>query len=365
MNKNKKFLKFYLEFFPTVKMNPSSLPLVPYSQVEKEQSMVVQSHNLDIVPLSTTQISNHSNMEIETVFGNMLRQVSLIGDMCWNSFQEARAKLQDLEDKSNIVEKALETPVNKDQELTVIIQNQSDFNQCVSNAINWLKLTMENCTQSNQAMITKSNGWEKRIDEDIKHLQLLNKDQCTRVDELRGMGVKVELMNDQLRKISSSIETNNGLMNSTLTQMNSMSMRLRSLEELVQKQETRMTKIEDKASINEGKILDNQKALEEQPKQRELINSNTRDILVIDEEIAKLNKSSRLLEEKIDKNNARKLSKKDSTLLDNMESEMISCQERVRSLELVVEHLNEVRFEDFTKRFKNEILENQIVTYSN
>ena len=41
-----------------------------------------------------------------------------------------------------------------------------------------------------------------------------------------------------------------------------------------------------------------------------------------------------------------------------MEAEVTTLQEKVQSLETLTEHLNDVKFEDFAKRFRKEIIEN-------
>jgi len=42
----------------------------------------------------------------------------------------------------------------------------------------------------------------------------------------------------------------------------------------------------------------------------------------------------------------------------SIEAEIVGIQEKLRSLETVVEHLNDVKFEDFGRRFKKELFEN-------
>ncbi len=209
----------------------------------------------------------------------------------------------------------------------------------------------------NSMIANKSRDYERKYAEDIKSLQISYGDQTKKTEELRDSNVKVELLEDQIKKISSNVEASQNLFHTTLTQVNSIASRFRSIEESLQKQESRITKLEDKTLVNEGRIKDNQKTLEEQPKLKELINSNTRDLLVFEEDIEKVKKDFRSLEGKFDKGNNKKLSKKETSTLNNIESEMADVQEKIRSMEFTVEHLNEVKFEDFANRFKKEILE--------
>ena len=109
-------------------------------------------------------------MEIESVFGNMLKQVAMIGKMCRENFQEARIKIESLEDKSNLVEEALNTLVNKDQEITNMMKNQSTFNNSISKALSWLKSSYDSLQETMRISIL-STEQETKMLEDIQCLQ--------------------------------------------------------------------------------------------------------------------------------------------------------------------------------------------------
>jgi len=71
-----------------------------------------------------------------------------------------------------------------------------------------------------------------------------------------------------------------------------------------------------------------------------------------------MKKTLNALEDKTNKMNNKKLTKSEKSLLGDLEIEMISMKEKIISLENNVEHLNDVKYEDFAKQVKREILDN-------
>ena len=60
----------------------------------------------------------------------------------------------------------------------------------------------------------------------------------------------------------------------------------------------------------------------------------------------------------MEKNNLKKLTKAEESVINNIEAEAAVLQERLQTLDTIVEHLNETKFEDFGRRFKKETFEN-------
>jgi len=321
--------------------------------------MPVQSRNLDIVQLSAGQgLKGINSMEIESLFGSMIKQVSLIGESCRNNLTEARVRISALEDKSNIVNEALDTLVTKDQELTVTMRNQALYNEVISQTISWLRNTMEAQQQLNITDFQRINDWNKKFFDDFKLFQTSVQSSHIKSEEFRNALIKTELLDDQVKSIQSTLEMQSNSKDTFIIQMNSQNSKVKNIEAIYQRLEEKFKKMEDKILLNESRMKEVQKSLEELPKLRETSKENTRDILVLDEEIEKLKKSLRAIEDKVEKNNSKKLSKAEKTSINNIEAEVAGIQEKVHCLETIVEHLNETKFEDFGRRFKKEIFEN-------
>lgn len=79
---------------------------------------------------------NLGDMDAESLFDNILRQVGLIGQVCKDNFTEAMSKLGALENRNATVEDAVSTLLLKDQGLTNIVKNQSDYNESAVKAFN-------------------------------------------------------------------------------------------------------------------------------------------------------------------------------------------------------------------------------------
>jgi len=333
----------------------SNSNLLPITSVDSGQYTPVQSRNLDIVPYSTGQIARpSSSMEIESIFGNMLKQVSMTGQMSKENFFEARTKIEALEDRSNLIGEALDTLVSKDQEITNMMRNQSSFNDSVSQAMNWLKSSIDTLHQASSHDPRKLQDLDTKVSEEIKSLQLSCRDQSS---ELRNLTVGLGLTEDHLKNLVSSVNAQTSSNNNALTQVNSMTSKLRDVEGFLQKLESRVNKVEDRVHMNEVRVKDTQKTLEELPSLKETLNSHTRDLLGIDEENEKLKKAMRTLENKIGKYSPKKLTKNEKSVLSSIETDVTIIQEKVQAMETLLNHLNEVKYEDFGKQFKKEIID--------
>ena len=151
-------------------MNPTQNPTrnLALTEIESTQPSSDQGHSLNVINSNT-----HTNgqMEIESIFGTMIRQVGMIGQMCRDNFTETRTRIEALEDKSNLVNDALQALVNKDQEVTDIVRNQVTFNEAASHALNWLKSTIEHQKLLNGRDKKKDEDWNQKISEEMRTYQ--------------------------------------------------------------------------------------------------------------------------------------------------------------------------------------------------
>ena len=343
-------------------MNPNPIFTSTHSsgleEVDNRQSKPVRSQNLDIVSLPTRLQKPITPMEIESLFGIMVKQVSLIGESCRNNLTEARARIAALEDKSNIVNEALDTLVTKDMELTTIMKNQATYNEVLSQAVNWLRTTMEAQQHLNLADFQRLNEMYHKVYEDTKSIQSSSRDILSKTEELRNTNIRIELLEEQMKNFQTTTETQFNSKENLMIQMNSQLSKLGDLEKAMQRFDEKLGKVEDRTQLNEGRTKELQRCFEELPKLREGIKGNTRDFLGLEEDTGKLKRSVQLIEDKLEKNNSKKLTKAEKSIMTSIETEIVGIQEKLRSLETVVEHLNDVKFEDFGRRFKKELFEN-------
>ncbi len=325
---------------------------------ENIQSKPVQSHNLDIVPVSACiQGLPNSKMEIENIFHIMLKQVGTIGEMCRNNFLEAGSRLAVLEDKSNLVNAALETLVNKDEEITSMLKCQANFNEFASQALNWLRRSSDLQQQTLNAEKMRSLEWEQRTNEDIRASQKFSKEAIARTEDLRNFSFKAQLLEDQVHKLDKITETHEACINTLKFQSNTFQTRISANENSSKQMELKLIKMEDQILLLEERLKEARRTTEEIPKVRDDIKSNMRDTLILEEDVEKLKGTLHNLEDKIEKCKGKKLSQSEKSAMNSLEIETTSLQERVRSIEFTVEHLNDVKFEDFSKRFKKEVIE--------
>ena len=108
----------------------------------------------------------------------------------------------------------------------------------------------------------------------------------------------------------------------------------------------------------EGRIKEIQKAQDSYKKHDEAIRDNSRDIIGLEEDVEKLKRQLNNLEEKVNKGNNKKLTKNEKALFEQHENDLASLKKRLDEQETTVDHLNNVTFEDFGRRFKKEIFEN-------
>jgi len=173
-----------------------------------------------------------------------------------------------------------------------------------------------------------------------------------KIDDFRNLNIQFKLLEDQFKSFGAAVDAQSASNNNLIIKLNSILTRHSDLEAFTKRIEVKLNKLEDQIQLNEGRVKENQKALEELPILRKNIKSNTRDILGIEEEVEKIKKQTRSLEDKLDKSNTKKLTKNEKTTLNSIEAEVAIIQEKILSLETLTEHLNEVKYEDFVRRFR-------------
>ncbi len=89
-----------------------------------------------------------------------------------------------------------------------------------------------------------------------------------------------------------------------------------------------------------------------------------RNILIVEEGLEKIKVKLQKLEEKLVKGNSSKLSKGEKSLMNDLEVDVSMLKEKTNSMETTLNHLNEVNYEDFIKRFKKELIESTDTHFS-
>ncbi len=317
-------------------MNPSS-PFPALTDSENTQSTPVQSHNLDIVPVSASVLTNStSKMEIETIFHTMLKQVGGIGELCRNNLMEAGSRLETLEDKSNLVNAALETLVNKDLDITNMLKCQANFNDFASQALSWLRKSYDYQQESFLTEKKRSLEWEQRINDEVRTSQKMSRDAFTRIDDLKSFCIRSQLLEDLLTKANTNIEVQESAINTLKLQSNSLQMRVTEIESLTNKLDAKINKAEDSLLVLEERMRETRKNVDEIPKLKEDIKTVMRDSLIADEDVSKLKGSIHNLSEKIDKSTNKKLSKAEKSALNTLETETVKIDERLKSVEFTL-----------------------------
>ncbi len=171
------------------------------------------------------------------------------------------------------------------------------------------------------------------------------------------MSLNHQILEEKFARYLSQIEDNNKLNDNLRKNLNSWNSKNTDQEATIIKLAARLDHVEDKCQILEARLKETQKGTEEIPKLRESLKENSRDYLILDESVGKLKKSVSICEEKMEKGNSKRLSKNEKTLLDKLDVELENMKSKLMEIEGTVDHLNEITFEDFAKRFKKEIIE--------
>jgi len=340
--------------------------MLALTEKESGQYKPAQSHNLDIVPLSNQSgpfsNSQPSEMQIENVYGTMIQRIKDLGEFCKGSWSAVDHRISSLEEQNITVESAIRELVLKDNETTKIISNQCQFAENALLAFNWLKATLEQTQGDMKLSFNKVSEWCElnKKDYDSENLSQVVKD-------TRALIVSKELNDDKVLKIANNLENVSNGLDSAKNQINLLQLRLNEFEAQAKRSNSQHSTSEDRLQILETRVREIQKNQEPLVKVDQLTRENGRDLLILEEDVSKLKKSLTNLEEKTNKNQTRKMSKNEKSCFEEIEVDVIKIKERVNSLEVLTEHLNDVKYEDFARRFKKEIYENtdtQIVKVS-
>lgn len=318
---------------------------------EGGQYLPVQSHNLDIVPYSAqSDRPEDTSMNIESLYGVMIQRVKDLGEYCRTSWTAVDGRIERVEGQVVTIDEAIHALVNKDAETTKIISEQMQFAENATQALNWLKDTHELTkteTQNNLQKLADCFGALNRENENLPKFY----------QDIRNLNVSKELVEDKLNQFNQKLEAALGGFNNLKSQMNSISSRLTEIETGYKKHGNQADALEDKLQIVEKRLKETQKSHEIIQQADERIREHGRDLLVLNEDMSKLRKMTNNIEEKSNKS-MKKLTQNEKSRVDDIDASVCSLKERVSAMETTVEHLNEVKFEDFARRFKKEIFEN-------
>jgi len=333
----------------------STLQLAMRIQGGSELTNSIQSNNSlqlsngEICLYQPTQ-NNNNAMNIESTYGNMIQQVKNLGEFCRNTWAAVDTRINNVEGRQVTVEEAVTALVNKDTETTKIISDQLEFAESTIQALNWIKSNLEMNKTETQNNFQKISDWYSNLNKDSESLSKIDQD-------IRALNIAKQLNEDKWAQINNKLGSISDNLNLFKNQLSSHSSKCGDLDISLKKQQTQANTIDDRLQIVEKRLKDMQKAQEIFNRTENNIREHGQDLLILTETVEKLKKNLESLEAKTHKDN-KKLTKNEKSILDELETSVFGIKERISSLETTVEHLNDVKFEDFSRRFKKEVYEN-------
>jgi len=334
-------------------MNSSQTNLHQQPNGEVAQYQPVQSRNLDIVTFSgqsNAQNPSDSRMNIESIYGTMIKNIKDLGEFCKNSWSTVDTRIGNVEGRTVTLEEAVTALVSKDSDTTKIISDQFQFAENTVQALNWLKNSYEQSKTETQLHIQKLTDWLSNFKSEQEDISRLNQD-------VRALNVAKELSEDKLQLILNKSEGTTNEINQIKSQQAILLSKINDIESSSKKTILSTNAVEDRLQILEKKFKETLKTQDLVNKLEPLIREHGQDLLILGEDLNKLKKTIDTLEEKANKN-GRKLTKNEKSLIDEIDTTVICLKEKFSAMETLVEHLNDVKFEDFARRFKKEIFEN-------
>jgi len=172
---------------------------LPLTEKENTQALPVQSRNLDLVPLpsqaNNTSVTFSSNsMEIEAIYGGMMKQIKDLGTFCKGNWTAISDKICEIESRNITVEEAVSDLVRKDIETTKIVNEQISIIESAAQAFNWLKVNLEEIRQGNLNL--------KKVEEWFNTHVLGFNDLNRILNDVRQLNIAKELTEDKFTKIN-------------------------------------------------------------------------------------------------------------------------------------------------------------------
>ena len=322
------------------------------SNGETGQYQQGQSNSLEIVPYSGYGNSSGTStaMNIESTYGNMIQQVKNLGEFCRNTWAAVDTRINNVEGRQVTLEEAVTALVEKDTETTKIINDQFAFTENTIQALNWIKSSLEMNKTETQNKFQKFSDWYSSLNRDTESISRMDQD-------IRTLNISKQLNEDKWIQINNKLDSISDNFNVIKNQLSSYSSKCGDSDTLLKKQHSQMNTIEDRLQIVEKRLKETQKTQETFNRTENKIREHGQDLLIQAETLEKLKKNLEALEAKTQKDN-KKLTKNEKSTLDELETGVYGIKERLSSLETTVEHLNDVKFEDFSRRFKKEVFEN-------
>ncbi len=289
-------------------------------------------------------------MEIETIYGGMVKQIRDLGDFCRGNWACLTQKISAIQERETSVEEAVSELIRKDIETTKIVKDQIMIIESTARALNWFRTNLEDTRAEQNSNFKRITDWIQTFEHGNHSEQIHN--------DVRQLNVATGLIEDKINQVRGNYETLQTANTNMKAQMNSLNSKVKEAEALSKSNSTNMNNMEDRLLLVESRIKEMLKRQNELGALDEKVREKGRNILIVEEEIEKIKNKYGKLEEKLSKSNGSKLSKGEKSFLNDLEVDIVLLKEKTQSMETILNHLNEVTNEDFVKRFKKEIIDN-------
>ncbi len=329
---------------------------------EETQVTPVQSQNLDLVSLSNHQnnqnldsIQPHT-MEIEMVYSGMIQQIKELGTFCRGNWATLSEKINDLQTRNTTIEVAVTELVTKDIETTKLINEQIQIIEAASQTFSWLKLNIEEIRIDHDTRLKSMKDWIQKISQE--------NDKSLILTDIRKINIARELMEDRVNKLHGKYEGMQSNVSCIRNSTGNLNSKVDELEAISKKTLQNLNALEDKLLLTESRVKETQKRQESLEILEEKLREKDRNVQTIEESFENLKKKVGKLEEELRKHSSSGISKNEKSLLSKLDLDVTMLKDKTTSMEVLVDHLNDITYEDFARRFKKEVIESTDTHFS-